>query len=171
VPSDKTVALEQAFTDLLTIGTDDWQYLTTFASGWTLGSNGYFAYRLLLWPVMIVAVKNLQVPSGGWTDGGTIITAANGFPDDYLVDRFLRFTVTTSITKSVTGSYGMATLELAGDGSVNAYGMAAGARVDGCFAVPLSFAITQPPPPPSGPIEDEALAAILDQAGSTITDE
>jgi hypothetical protein len=137
--SEKVVALEAAFADFLENGVDDWQQISTFAGGWSLGSNGYFAYRLLLWPFLLVSVKNLNCPSGGWTDGNTIVTAANGFPDDYLPATIKRQIVDTSVTKSVGGSYGMATLEIVGDGSVNGYGMAASARIDGTFLVPLDI--------------------------------
>jgi hypothetical protein len=111
---------------------DGWQQITTLASGWGFGSagDGYFWYKKLAEANKVqIVIKNMTSPA--WTDGGTMVTAANGLKAGYRPANPQRRVIASDTPKTVSGSYAQATLEFGADGSIKAFGAAGGARLDG----------------------------------------
>jgi hypothetical protein len=121
----------------LTPGLPVWRAINTFANGMIIDTAGFFEYQQKSLLKVQIEFRNLQVPVGGWPDAQNMVAAVNGLPAGYRPTRTRRYIVDTSITKSVGGSYGMATVLVNTDGSIDGYGMAALARLDGSFELAL----------------------------------
>jgi hypothetical protein len=121
----------------LTPGLPVWRVINTLANGMIINLAGFFEYQQTSLTKVRVEFRNLQVPVAGWPDAQNMVAAINGLPAGYRPTRTRRYIVDTDITKTVGGSYGMATVLVNTDGSMDGYGFAALARLDGSFELAL----------------------------------